>query len=226
MRRLDRAVYQEGSTLPKDIIAVSYKCMISKKELNLLYRENGLSAQQIAVRLGCSATKVCYWMKRHGIRKRTISEAVYLKSNPDGDPFCFKQPESIEEAVLYGLGMGLYWGEGTKANKHSVRLGNTDPELIKAFMDFLERLWSVSRDSMRFGLQLFTDCSEREALTFWQDKLKVSSNQFYKVTRTVSGSVGTYRKKNVYGVLTIYFNNKKLRDKLVGRLPVHADIAQ
>lgn len=40
---------------------------------------------------------------------------------------------------------------------------------------------------------------------------------------TKSGSIGTYRSKNRYGVVTIYFGNTKLRDILVGQV---AEIAQ
>ena len=72
---------------------------------------------------------------------------------------------------------------------------------------------------MRFGLQLFTDIDEKKALDYWVGKLKVRKNQFYKVTVTMSGSIGTYRKKSEYGVVTVYYNNTKLRNKLVELLP-------
>ena len=75
-------------------------------------------------------------MNKYGIKRRSISDAIYEKHNPNGDPFSIKEVTTIEEAKLYGLGVGVYWGEGNKANKHSVRLGNTDPDLILRFVDF------------------------------------------------------------------------------------------
>jgi hypothetical protein len=92
------------------------------------------SMQEIAVSLGCSLHKVEYWMEKYGMPKRGHSEALYCKRHPQGDPFRFTPPRNIAEAKLFGLGLGLYWGEGNKAEKNSVRLGNTDPELIKRFI--------------------------------------------------------------------------------------------
>jgi len=173
----------------------------------------------IALGLGCSVHKVTYWMDRHQIKRRSISEAVYQKHNPNGDPFTIKPITTKADAELLGLGLGLYWGEGTKANKHSVRLGNTDPELIKAFMRFLIELFGVSKDRLRFGLQIFSDTDPDEALEFWLRKLNVEASQFGKIVVTISGSIGTYRHKNMRGVVTVYFHNKKLRDIIVGMLP-------
>jgi len=117
------------------------------------------------------------------------------------------------------MGLGLYWGEGNKANIHSLRLGNTDPELIKTYMSFLITLFGVKKENLKFGLQIFTDTKQEVALYYWVNKLDVKPSQFYKITVTISGSVGTYRHKSKYGVLTVYFHNKKLRDIVVNMLP-------
>src|SRR3990167_1583376 len=99
--------------------------MISKSILCRLYTKEGKSMQDIALTLHCSLGQVSYWMEHYKLSRRTISEAVYLQSNPNGDPFKTRHPKNIKEAILFGLGFGLYWGEGTKANLDSVRLGNT-----------------------------------------------------------------------------------------------------
>ena len=192
---------------------------MDKLELQSLYSE-GASMNDIALKYGCSINKVTYWMDKHQIKRRTISDAIYLKHNPDGDPFKLKPIATIKDAELFGLGIGLYWGEGTKANKYSVRLGNSDPKLIKAFMTFLTKIFGVRKEDMKFGLQLFSDTDPLEALDYWTKELKVEHSQFYKVTVTISGSLGTYRKKSQYGVVTAYYHNKKLRDLLVGMLPM------
>jgi len=194
--------------------------MIKKDKLIYLYLKKKKSMQEIAVFCDCSLHKIQYWINKYNIKTRSISEAVYLKNNPDGDPFVFKQPKTLEEAKLYGLGVGLYWGEGTKADKGSVRLGNTDPELIKNFINFLINIFSVKKEDMKFGLQLFTDINKQEAMDFWIKSLKIKHSQFYNVITTKSRSIGTYRKKSKYGVLTVYYHNKKLRDLIVGLLPM------
>ncbi len=189
--------------------------MIPKKKLEQLYSNEGKSMQEIADLLCCSVSGIQYWIKKYQIKTRSISDAVYLKNNPNGDPFLFKKPGSFEKAVLFGLGIGLYWGEGTKANKTSVRLGNTDPALIETFIVFLEKIFGLKRSQLKFGLQIFSDMSEAQGLDFWSKTLTIEKSQFYKVTITPYRSLGTYRNKTKYGVVTVYFHNRKLRDILV-----------
>lgn len=197
--------------------------MIKKSDLLNFYIKQGKSMEEISKIFNCSLNRVKYWMVKHKISRRSISEAIYLKNNPDGDPFIFIKPKNIEEAKLFGLGIGLYWGEGTKASKNSVRLGNTDPELIKKFIEFLVKFFNIKKEDLKFGLQLFTDIEINKALDFWIKKLNVKRSQFYKPTITISGSIGTYRKKSEFGVLQVLYHNKKLRDLLINKL---ADVAQ
>lgn len=192
--------------------------MITKKALEDLYTKKGFSAAQIAKKFSCGTSTVNYYLQKYSIQKRSIADAIFTFKNPNGDPFVFKQPQTLKQWFLYGIGIGLYWGEGTKRSNHSVRLGNTDPELIKKFILFLEHIYSVKREKLRFGLQLFTDISEKEAKDFWIRHLKVSKSQFYKTTVTVSNKKGTYTNKVTYGVLTVFMNNKKLRDHLMSSL--------
>jgi len=186
--------------------------MFTKSLLQRLYLVEKHSVAEIAKRTGCSQGQVNYWLKKFEIPKRSISDAVYQKWNPLGDPFVVRQPKTLQKAVLYGLGLGLYWGEGTKSNRTTLRLGNTDPRLIRTFIRFLDELYGVKKHKLKFGLQIFSDMPPKEALGFWRKFLKVSPRQFHKVIVTPARSLGTYRYKTKHGVLTIYFNNRKLRD--------------
>ena len=197
--------------------------MIEKAKLESWYFKERKSQQEIADVLGCSLHKVSYWVGKHGIKTRSISDAIYLRHNPHGDPFKFSPPRTIADFQLFGLGMGLYWGEGTKANKDSVRLGNTDPALIKQFINFLVRFFGIERKDLRFGIQIFTDIGMGVAMDFWIKKLRIHRSQFYKPIVTKSGSLGTYRKRSEYGVVTVMYHNKRLRNLLVDML---ADVAQ
>ena len=191
---------------------------LSGEVLKNLYLVKGKSAKEIADAYGCSPNKINYWLKKYDIQKRTISESQYLRKNPNGDPFQYIEPKTIEDSFLFGLGMGLYWGEGNKRNSNTVRLGNTDPRLIKAFIQFLKHIYGVKESKFRFGLQIFSDMQPDKALRFWCKELGVSSNKFGKVIVTPARSIGTYREKSKYGVLTIYVSNKRLRDLLCSKI--------
>jgi hypothetical protein len=196
------------------------KVILTNKLLRKLYQKNNKSVSEIAGIFKCSENKVNYWLKKNNIAKRSISEAVYLKKNPFGDPFKFIKPKNIGEAILFGIGIGLYWGEGTKANKNTVRLGNSDPAIIRSFIKFLEKFFGVKVKDLKFHLHLFSDINPSTAFNFWIKELKISKKQFYKPTTTITGKLGTYRKKSKFGVVTIYFGNTKLRNKLIELLPL------
>ncbi|MEX0672499.1 MAG: hypothetical protein WDZ82_00715 [Candidatus Paceibacterota bacterium] len=192
--------------------------MISKERLQDLYETQKRSSAEIASVLECSENKVNYWIRKHGIKKRSISDAVYARLNPDGHPFTIRVARDIDDEKLYGLGMGLFWGEGTKRSKHAVRLGNTDPDLIRVFLLFLERICGVDRSKIKFGLQIFSDMNKNKALEVWVDRLGVKKSQFQKVIVTPARGVGNYKQKTKYGVLTVYFNNKYLKEYIDGEI--------
>lgn len=187
---------------------------ISKETLIDLYNKKRKSSAEIGQILRCSENKVNYWIKKYNIKKRSISDASYIKWNPNGHPFKIRENFKISEFFLYGIGVGLYWGEGNKRNQYSIRLGNSDPALIIKFIDFLKIIYNIDQDKLRFGLQIFNDLSEEEVFNYWLPKLKVDKNKFYKTIITPSKNPGTYKNKSKYGVVTVYYNNKKLRDIL------------
>jgi hypothetical protein len=191
---------------------------VSQKKIAQLYINHSKSVQEIADIIKCSPNKIRYWMKKYNIETRTISEAIYRKNNPHGDPFKIRYPSTLSEAVLFGLGLGLYWGEGTKADKATVRLGNTDRDLIKKFIVFLVKVFGIKKKDLKFGLQLFTDINEEKAVEFWVNYLHVAKEQFYRCTITRSVRKGTYGKKSEFGVLTVYYHNIKMRNELISLL--------
>ena len=134
---------------------------LTHKKLKKLYIKNKKSSFEIAKILNISETGVNYWLKKFKIQKRTLSEAIYVKHNPAGDPFKIISPKNLDEAKLFGLGVGLYWGEGTKADKGSVRLGNSDPALMRVFIKFLIKFFNIKKSDLKFHLHTFTDINLR-----------------------------------------------------------------
>ncbi len=194
---------------------------ITKEKLEHYYFAKKMSVKEMTNVFIRSETCISYWMKKYGIKKRTISESVYLKNNPNGDPFKIRKDLNSELTELKGIGIGLYWGEGNKRNKNSIKIGNTDPALIKKFIEFLVKILGVKRKNIRFSLQVFSDMNSEKAKRYWLEELKVDPAQFSKkITITHSGKVGNYKRKTQYGVLTMYYHNTKLRNILIAMLPL------
>lgn len=215
---MNKKTYSKWVYISVKMVLMKTKSVPSKDLLRDLYLQHRLSSAEIAQKLLCSETKVNYWLSRYGIQKRSISEAVYQRANPKGNPFRSKPIKSLEDAFIFGLGLGLYWGEGNKKDPSSVRLGNSDPELVKAFLYFLEDRFATDRRRLRFGLQLFSDMDTKAAERFWSRHLGVSAKSFYKTVITPSGKIGSYREKTKYGVMTLYFHNSRLKRLLLEQI--------
>jgi len=185
----------------------------AKEEIKKLYQK-GLSMQEISNRTGWGLHRICYWLDKYNIPRRSPSEAAYAKWNPNGDPFRIKNKLNKNEILLKGLGLGLYLGEGDKSkNNTSVRLSNTDPHIIKKFKEFLIKIYNVKK-KLGYSLVLFNDCDEKKAVEFWEKHLGIQRSQLGKIVEIPPQGKGTYRKKSEFGVLTITVTNKKLKEEI------------
>jgi len=189
---------------------------LSFKRLQNLYTKKHFSVSKTSRIFNCSENKINYWLHYYKIPKRTISEAIYLKHNPKGDPFKIKNKLNKEEISLKGLGLGLYWGEGDKSkNNTSVRLSNTDPFLIRKFREFLRKIYKVKEKKISYGLVLFNDVKKSVAIDFWKQHLKIKREQLGKITIIPPQGKGRYKRKSKYGVLSLIFTNKKLKEQIL-----------
>lgn len=190
---------------------------LNKSILKISY-ESGKSMRDISRQLDCSVHKVVYWMDKYAIKRRTRSEATYIKANPGGDPFKIKTKLSPEEKILFGLGLGIYWGEGNKVTPHAVSVGNTDPGIIKVFIRFLKTVCNVRENKIKYSLVCFNDSDPRQVSNYWSKQLNIKLHQFGKVVQIPPQGKGTYKKKSRYGVCTVGVNNIKLKSWIMSEI--------
>lgn len=190
--------------LDESILEISYK--------------SGKSMQDISRQLNCSVHKVVYWMDKYDLKRRTRSEATYIKANPSGDPFKIKIKLSPREKTLYGLGLGIYWGEGNKVTPHAVSVSNTDSKIIKVFIRFLEIICNVRKDKIKYSLVCFNNSNLQEVAGYWSEQLSVNFQEFGKIVQIPPQGKGTYRNKSGYGVCAVRVNNIKLKSWIMSEI--------
>lgn len=186
--------------------------------LTKLYSSNGNSITETAKKLNCSVHKVVYWMEKFNISRRSQSEALYLKLNPQGDPFKIKRSILKDENYLYGLGIGIYWGEGDKIRKNAIRVANTDPNLIIQFRRFLLEICQIEPRKIGYSIVCFNDSDVSGVVNYWSNQLGVSTKKFGKIVQIPMQGKGTYKRKSKYGVCTITVSNVKLKDWITTHL--------
>ncbi len=170
--------------------------------------------QEISDRTSWSYHQITYWINRYNIPRRNRSEANYIKYNPDGDPFKIKKKLNLKEVELKALGLGIFWGEGNKNSKTAVRLGNSDPNLIRLFREFLIKICEIKQEKLKYSLLLFNDADKNKAINFWTRALELTKSQIGSITSLKPRGKGTYKKKSMTGVLIMEFNNTKLKKQI------------
>jgi len=171
--------------------------------------------QEISAKTGWSYHQVTYWMKKYQIPRRPISDAIYIKQNPKGNPFKIKKLQNKKDFELFNLGVGLFLGEGTKRDKFGIRFANSDPKIMELFLRFLREICKVKEVKIKAWLNVFDDIKTAEATEFWVKITGIPISRFNKtIIRKNKG--GNYRNKSPHGTLTIYVSNKKLKNIMDG----------
>ena len=135
-------------------------------------------------------------VQRKQYRDEAVSEFQKLKKNP-----------------LFIAGLMLYWGEGEKQPKSSqVRLGNSDPALVKTFYVFLKDCLKIEESKIHFWLLLYPDLIEGVQKKFWSMSLGMPLGSFKK-SIFIKGKHPSRRM--AYGVGTVYVSSRALKERML-----------
>ena len=111
-----------------------------------------------------------------------------------------------KEVAKVALAM-IYLGEGSKTQRGSLMLGNSDPNIISLFLYLLRKCYNLNESKFRCTLQVRADQHIKSLEKFWSAITKIPLAQFYKA-RIDPRTIGKVSKKSDYkGVCRIdYFS--------------------
>lgn len=113
---------------------------------------------------------------------------------------------------LFIAGLMLYWGEGdSKIENSSVRLSNTNADIIRIFSTFLQKICAVQKEKLRGAMILYPDLSEARCKHFWSAASGIPEGQFIK-TQFIKGLHPT--KRLAYGICIVYLSSRQLKEKI------------
>lgn len=170
----------------------------------------GKSIKDIAEKSGLSTRKVRNILITNGVKRRSHSEANYLKANPKGDPFKLLKRLTPEEEHLKALALGLYLTEGHLKHVHSIRFSNSNPGIVKIFVKFLKIICGVPSNKIKASLIVYPDVEIEKAKQYWARFLDLPVQQFSKTTVLAERTNGGAKKHSEIGTATIYVHNSKL----------------
>ncbi len=90
-----------------------------------------------------------------------------------------KELGDLSKRDLWMLGIGLYIGEGSKSIE-SVRIMNSDPEIIKASIKWFKDIFGLKDDNIVISIHLYPDSNKEKCLNFWSSATKISRSRFKK----------------------------------------------
>jgi hypothetical protein len=171
------------------------KFELRRKAITL--RLQGQSYSQIKKQLLISKSTLSRWLKDHPLtaarlkelrapnesriekfritmqQKRTLRLGEYYKN------------ESLKwlpltEKELFLAGLFLYWGEGHKANNHSIGITNSDPTLLNFALKWLVTSLKIDKNSIKVYLHLYSDMDIEKERLYWSETLNLPQTQFNK----------------------------------------------
>jgi hypothetical protein len=196
-------------------------------------RKSGKSYREIRAELGIPASTLSDWfsgekwsetLKNYLTKKNIKRSSITIRAlnNVRGNHLKELYEEAKIEALaeldflknhpLFVAGVMLYWGEGDKASKNGFRVSNSDPELIKLYLLFLRRICGAELARIRASLILYPDLDQKTCENYWSKKIGLSLDNFTK-SIYIKGRRPT--KKLQYGVCTISFSSRFLKEKML-----------
>jgi hypothetical protein len=145
-------------------------------------------------------------LKLNKIRGRHLEKA-YQEARKEAK----KEFEYFKLHPLFISGITIYWGEGDKISKHLIRIGNTDPAMIKVFVKFLLGICGIKKENIRAYVMIYPDLKETDCENFWIKESELKKGNFNKCV-TIKGRHKT--KRLPHGVCYISTGSTYLKEKI------------
>jgi hypothetical protein len=194
-------------------------------------RQDGLTIDEIAVRLAISRSTAYAWVGEIDIpRTSRQSAAQRLGSARNAENALARR------AAAYEMGYGefddlvadaafrdfvsMYIGEGYKRDRNVVALGNSDPVVVSLAARFVT---AHSTNRISYGLQYHADQDPDWLREFWGFRLSVDPVRVTLQRKSNSGGLRGRRWRCRHGVLTVRTSDTALRSRLQGWMDAMKD---
>lgn len=210
---------------------------IKEKEKAIKLRKQGLSYREILDIIPVAKSTLSLWLRSVGLSKEQRQRLTEKKltSMKRGWESCHRKRVLITKEIknkaekeitkltkkeLLLVGVILYWAEGTKEKKkaNGVKFTNSDPQMIKIFIQWLLNICKVVREDIYFEIYLHDNVRnrEKEVQKYWM-KITNYPFKYFQKTRWKKHKINTKRtniRNNYFGILRVcvrrstYLNRK------------------
>ena len=205
--------------------------MRSDKGEAFLLRRNGKSYREIEAALGVAKSTLSNWFKgvdfSEAIREELTKEAsqkntkrmqslnktrgIALQVQYElAEKEAVKEMKLFRNLPLFTTGLGIYWGEGDRVTKSTIRVSNTSPGLLLVFLSFIKEFCAIEEEKIALALYLYEDLDEAKCKRYWRKQLGIK--RFHK-TQILPSRHKT--KRLLYGTCGVVTTNAFAKKKLM-----------
>jgi hypothetical protein len=178
-------------------------------------RAQSWTLQEIATELGVAKGTVSVWVRDvgftpkprnrghtghqpHPLHAKKLAEIEHCRAEAEAE----YRAMSLDQLDAFAL--GLYAGEGAKT-PGAVSMANTNPLLLRLFIDWLRRNFDIDEDRLRARLYLHQGLDVDEATAYWSAATSIPERQFQRPYRAVADPSRRHT-KHERGCLTIVYH--------------------
>lgn len=164
----------------------------------LRLRRQGFSVKEIECTLGVARSTVSVWVR--DVELAPAQRARLVERSRVGPLISAERRSAAARAkrleyqetgrgllhardASYAAGCALYWAEGEKC-RNSVKIVNSDPQLLALFLSFLRTHFAVPNDWVGIACNLFADhlVRQQEIENYWLALLRLDRTSLKKTT--------------------------------------------
>jgi hypothetical protein len=207
-----------------------------------LRTERGYSIKQIAKLLGVSTSSVSLWVRdielteeQHAVlRQRSAMYDGQLLGRAVSSGRRRTERRAYQDHgralarrgdVRHAIGCMLYWAEGAR-NRNSVRFSNSDPEMVRTFVNFLRDYFPLRDENIRLTCHLFADHAERqrEIENFWLEVAGLPRSSLCPSVVNVYSKYSAKKRRNKlpYGTCRVVVSRTSVVQSIYGAIQEYA----
>jgi hypothetical protein len=176
--------------------------------------QSGLSVQQVAEHFGVSLNATFYALRKLGVARRTAQESNAIRFDRKQLSYNLKSVLTDREEKLKLAAVMLYWAEGYKISRSTVDFANSDPSMVKIFVEFLRTICGIDENKLRCFIYAYDNQDIRKLKRFWMKTLHVRSTQFTKPY--IKPALVTKRgHRMIHGLVHVRYCDKKLLKQIL-----------
>ncbi len=107
----------------------------------------------------------------------------------------------------------LYWCEGSKSRSNSVGFTNSDPDMIKTFLQFFRDGFDIDERKFRVCVHLHSYHKKDTVLQYWSTITNIPLSQF--IRPHLKHTAGMYKKDGYQGCIRVSYNDVALFRELI-----------